>query len=156
MKRTTLATSIAAAFLAGMLPSSGFAAKCSGTNINNVISWEPSEVAKGTSTALLRAASTTVNDNPAAASHLVSGECIGSFLTTPDGKTQASGVCSRRDKDGDVLNEEWRATDGAGGKGEWKNVGGTGKFANARDSGQWEFSPLQGKMSAVRWTGDCK
>ena len=88
--------------------------------------------------------------------HLVSGECIGSFLTTPEGKTTGSGSCSRRDKDGDVLNEEWVATDGAGAKGTSKLVGGTGKFARAAGSLQWEFTPLQGKSSAVRWTGNCQ
>jgi hypothetical protein len=77
-------------------------------------------------------------------------------LTTPDGKTQGSGSCARRDQDGDVLNEEWVSTDGTGAKGTFKNVGGTGKFANAASVGQWEFTQLQGKMSAVRWVGNCR
>jgi len=137
-------------------PAVSFAAKCAGTNINNLVSWEPSEIAKGTTLAIMRLTSVTVSDDPSAAHHLVSGECIGQFLTTPDGKTVASGSCARRDKDGDVLNEEWVATDGTGNKGNWKNVGGTGKFSNARNSGQFEFSPLQGKMGAVRWVGNCQ
>jgi hypothetical protein len=57
---------------------------------------------------------------------------------------------------GDVLNEEWVSTDGAGAKGTWKNVGGTGKFAKAASTGQWEFTQLQGKMAAVRWVGNCQ
>ena len=137
-------------------PTVSFAGKCSGTNINNLVSWEPSEISKGTTLAIMRATSVTVGDDPSAAYHLVSGECIGQFLITPDGKTVASGSCARRDKDGDVLNEEWVATDGTGNKGTWKNVGGTGKFSNARNSGQFEFSPLQGKMGAVRWVGNCQ
>lgn len=137
-------------------PAVSLAGKCSGTNINNLVSWEPSEIAKGTTLAIMRATSVSVSDDPGAAYHLVSGECIGQFLTTPEGKTVASGSCARRDKDGDVLNEEWVATDGAGNKGNWKNVGGTGKFSNARNSGQFEFSPLQGKMGAVRWVGNCQ
>jgi hypothetical protein len=133
-----------------------FAGKCAGTNINNTLSWEPTEISKGTTLATFRTTSVTVSDDPGAAYHLVSGECIGSFLMTPDGKTQASGSCARKDKDGDVLNEEWTTVEGTGSKGVWKNVGGTGKFSNARNSGQWEFSPLQGKMGAVRWVGNCQ
>ena len=138
------------------VPAVSFAGKCSGTNINNLVSWEPSEISKGTILAIMRATSVTVSDDPSAAYHLISGECIGQFVTTPDGKTAASGSCARRDKDGDVLNEEWVATDGAGNKGTWKLTGGTGKFANAKGTAQWEFSPLQGKMGAVRWVGNCQ
>jgi hypothetical protein len=98
----------------------------------------------------------TVADDRSAPYHLVSGECIGTFLTTPDGKTQASGYCARKDKDGDVLNEEWVSTDGAGAKGTWKLAGGTGKFARAAGTAQWEFSQLQGKMATVRWVGNCQ
>ena len=138
------------------VPAVSFAGKCSGTNINNLVSWDSSEIAKGTTLATMRITSVTVSDDPSAAYHLVSGECIGQFLTTPDGKTTASGSCARRDKDGDVLNEEWVATDGAGNKGTWKLAGGTGKFANAKGAAQWEFSQLQGKMAAVRWVGNCQ
>jgi len=133
-----------------------FAGKCAGTNINNVVSWDQTEIAKGTTLATLRITSVTVGDDSGAPYHLVSGECIGTFLTTPDGKTQASGYCARRDKDGDVLNEEWVSTDGAGAKGTWKLAGGTGKFARAAGTAQWEFTPLQGKMAAVRWVGNCQ
>jgi hypothetical protein len=145
---------LSAAFFA--VPTAAFAGKCSGTNINNLVSWEPSEIGKGTTLAIMRITSVTVSDDPSAAYHLVSGECVGQFLTTPDGKTSATGSCARRDKDGDVLNEEWIATDGAGNKGTWKFAGGTGKFANTKGAAQWEFSQLQGKMAAVRWTGNCQ
>ena len=137
-------------------PAVSFAAKCSGTNINNLVSWEPTEISKGTTLAIMRITSVTVSDDPSAAYHLISGECVGQFLTSPDGKTLASGSCARRDKDGDVLNEEWVATDGIGNKGTWKLAGGTGKFANAKGTAQWEFSQLQGKMAAVRWVGNCQ
>ena len=138
------------------VPAVSFAGKCAGTNINNTVSWDETEIAKGTKLATWRGTSVTVSDDPKAPYHLVSGECIGSFLTTPDGNTRASGSCARRDKDGDVLNEEWVSTDGAGAKGNWKNVGGTGKFAKAASTGQWEFTQLQGKMAAVRWVGNCQ
>ena len=132
-----------------------FAAKCAGTNINNLVSWEPTEIEKGTKLSTLRITSVTVNDDPKAPNHLVSGECIGSFLIKPDGKTDVRVFCARKDKDGDVLNEEAWSTDGDGSKGTWKNVGGTGKFKNATGTAQWEVIPLQGKMAAVRWVGDC-
>lgn len=137
-------------------PAVSLAAKCAGTNINNLVSWEPTEIAKGTTLTTFRATSVTVSDDPSAAYHLVSGECVGSFLTAPDGKTTGSGTCARRDKDGDVLNEEWVTVEGSAGKGTWKLSGGTGKFANAKGTAQWEFSPLQGKMGAVRWVGNCQ
>ena len=55
-----------------------------------------------------------------------------------------------------MLYEEWISTDGAGSKGNWKNAGGTGKFARAANTAQWESTQLQGKMRAVRWVGDCQ
>jgi hypothetical protein len=137
-------------------PCASFAAKCAGTNINNLVSWEPTEINKGTTLATLRVTSVTVNDDPNAPNHLASGECIGSFLTKPDGKTDARVFCARRDKDGDVLNEEAMSVGGDGSKGTWKNVGGTGKFKNATGNAQWEVIPLQGKMAAVRWAGNCE
>jgi hypothetical protein len=138
------------------VPAVSFAGKCAGTNINNTISWDQTEIAKGTTLATWRATSVTVSDDPGVPYHLVSGECIGTFLMTPDGKTRASGTCARKDRDGDVLNEEWVSTDGTGGKGTWKNVGGTGKYATAAGTAQWEFNQLQGKMAAVRWVGNCQ
>jgi hypothetical protein len=154
MSRKFIGLGLLAALCA--VPGVSLAGKCSGTNINNLVSWEPSEIAKGTTLAIMRITSVTVSDDPGAAYHLIAGECVGQFVTTPDGKTAASGSCARRDKDGDVLNEDWVSTDGVGNKGTWKLAGGTGKFANARGSAQWEFSQLQGKMAAVRWVGDCQ
>jgi hypothetical protein len=138
------------------VPTLALAGKCAGTNVNNLISWDQTEISKGTTLATMRITSVTVGDDASAPYHMVSGECIGTFLTGPDGKTQASGYCARRDKDGDVLNEEWVATDGAGAKGTWKLAGGTGKFARATGTAQWEFTQLQGKMAAVRWVGNCQ
>jgi len=153
LKHKTVCIAVAVSCIA---PAAALAGKCAGTNINNLVSWDQTEIAKGTTLATFRITSVTVSDDPGAAYHLVSGECIGAFLTGPDGKTQASGFCARRDKDGDVLNEEWVATDGAGNKGTWKLAGGTGKFARAAGTAQWEFSQLQGKMASVRWVGNCQ
>ena len=137
-------------------PSVSFAGKCSGTNINNTISWEETEIANGSKLATWRGTSVIVSEDPRAPFHLASGECIGSFLINPDGKTRAAGNCARRDKDGDVLYEEW-IMDATGNKGTFKNVGGTGKYVNAAGTAQYEqLPPLQGKMSAVHWIGNCQ
>lgn len=134
-------------------PVVGLAAKCAGTNINNTVTWGPSEVIKGNTLSILRFTSVVVSDDASAPFHLASGECVGSFLTSPDGKTSASGFCARKDKDGDVLNEEWVVT----GKnvGALKMLGGTGKFAKAAGTAQWAHSQLYGTTAAVRWSGEC-
>jgi hypothetical protein len=59
-------------------------------------------------------------------------------------------------EEGDVLNEEWVSTDGTGGKGTGKYVGGTGKYGRTAGTTQWEFTQLQGRMAAVRWVGNCQ
>jgi hypothetical protein len=143
-------------------PVTGLAAPCSGTNINNTLSWEEIEIAEGSKLGIWRGASVVVSDDAKAPYHLIAGECIGTNLMTPDGNVRGSGFCARRDKDGDVLYEEWvqpagSVTEiGSVGKGTWKNVGGTGKFANAADTAKWEDIMSQGNHGAVRWEGDCK
>jgi hypothetical protein len=139
-----------------IVPSIAFSAQCAGTNINNLVSWDQTEIAKGTTHATLRLTSVTVSDDPGASNHLLSGECIGIYTMTPDGKSHGIGTCARVDKDGDVLNEEWVSTNDAGDKGTWKNTGGTGKFAKAANTARWEVIKLQGKLAAVRWIGNCQ
>jgi hypothetical protein len=134
------------------VPGLGSAAKCGGTNINNTVTWEPVEISKGTTLATSRVTSVIVSDDPKAPFHLVSGECIGTFLIV-EGKMRGGGSCARRDKDGDVLNEEWETV---GGKGTAKIAGGTGKFANTTGTTEWQNTQLHGKTAAVRWTGDCR
>lgn len=142
-------------FVCSVTSGTGFAGKCSGTNVNNLVSWDSTEIAKGTTLAVMRITSVTVSDDPGAPDHLVSGECVGSFLTTPDGKMQGSGSCARRDKDGDVLNEEWVSTDGTGSKGTSKNVGGTGKFAKAAGTAQWARACSKRRPRCDRFLAAC-
>lgn len=155
MTRLSEALSTSIFVAACLMPIAASAANCAGTNVNNLLSWDQTEIAKGTTLSVMRSTSVSMTDDASSKVHMVSGECIGSFLNAGEGRVQGSGHCARRDKDGDVLFEEWIATDGAGAKGTWKHTGGTGKFTRAAGSGQWAFSPLQGKMSAVRWTGNC-
>jgi hypothetical protein len=146
--------SLLAAWCAG--PAVSLAGKCAGTNINTMLSWEPNEISKGTTLTTFRHTSVIVSDDVSAPYHLLAGECIGAFLGTPDGKMQGSGSCARKDKDGDVLNEEFVMPAGTDFKGTWKLVGGTGKFANAAGTAQWQVIMSQGKMGAVRWVGNCQ
>ena len=137
-------------------PAVGMAAPCSGTNINTTLSWEPIEIAEGTQLAIWRGTSVIVSDDPKAPYHLAAGECIGSYLITPDGDSRASGSCARKDKDGDVLNETWVQPVGTESKGTFKNVGGTGKFSKTVSTANWEVIMLQDGKAAVRWEGDCQ
>lgn len=135
-------------------PAVALAAKCGGTNINNSVTWGPTEIAKGTTLSILRITSVIVSDDPSAPFHLVAGECVGSSISAPEGKTALSGFCARKDKDGDVLNEEW--TSSGGGMGTSKLLGGTGKFAKVTGSARWQHTPLYGTTAVVRWSGDCQ
>lgn len=141
------------------LPAVGHATRCSGTNINNTLMWEPKEIAKGTSVVAFRATSVILNHDTKSPFHLAAGECTGSFFTSPDGRIQGNGTCARKDKDGDVLTEEWTgASDGKSPvKGTSRVLGGTGKFAGYSYTGQWESVPLlPGRLAAVHWAGECK
>src|SRR5262245_606460 len=69
--------------------------------------------------------------------NLVTGQCSGTALTTPDGKVRSNGHCARHDKDGDTQSIEWSQGAGAD-KGMWKSTGGTGKFSGKTDSGWFQ------------------
>ena len=138
------------------VPAVGFAGKCAGNNINTMISWEPNELSKGLTLTTFKHTSVIVSDDPSAPYHLAAGECGGTLIATPDGKTQGWGHCARKDKDGDVLNEAWILPLGTDIKGTWKLVGGTGKYTNITGTASWEVVMSQGKMAAVRWVGNCQ
>lgn len=138
----------------GAVPVYVFGAKCAGSNINNSVTWTPADIVKGSTTSILRITSVTVSDDPSAPYHLVSGECVGAYLGAPEGKVRISGFCARKDKDGDVLYEEW--TSGGGGMGSSKFIGGTGKFAKTTGAFNWQHTPLYGTTAVVRWSGECQ
>jgi hypothetical protein len=71
-----------------------------------------------------------------------------------DGKTQQTGYCARRDKDGDTTSISFYWPPGAD-KGEWKSTGGTGKFAGKQGSGWAQVVLADGKNLVVKWGGDC-
>jgi hypothetical protein len=138
------------------IPTISFAAKCAGNNINNMIVWDSNELSKGVTLTTFRHSSVMVSENPAAPFHLAAGECGGTLIAMPDGKMQGWGHCARKDKEGDVLNEAWVLPLGTELKGSWKNVGGTGKYTDAADTGSFEVVMSQGKMAAVHWVGNCQ
>ena len=130
-----------------------YASPCGGININHTLTWEPTEIAKGISLVNWRGSSVTVSNDRKGPFHLLSGECKGTFYVVSGGGTHGSGSCARRDKDGDVLFEDFETT---GPKGTSKLVGGTGKFAKATGTFQHENIRLQGSTAAVPWSGDCR
>jgi len=130
-----------------------YASPCGGININHTLTWEPTEIVKGSSLANWRGSSVIVSNDPKGPFHLLSGECKGTFYVAADGGIRGSGSCARRDKDGDVLFEDFETT---GPKGTSKLVGGTGKFAKATGTFQHENIPLQGRTAAVPWSGECR
>lgn len=136
------------------LPAAGLAAPCAGTNINHTLTWSPSEVVKGIKISIVKLTSVIVSDDPAAAFHLASGECVGAVLFHGDGTRSANGFCTRKDKDGDLLKEKWEVS--GRGDGASTLLGGTGKFAKTSGSWKWQVTPLYGPTAAVRWTGDCR
>ncbi len=131
------------------------AAKCSGHNINNALLFESSELANGTTLTTMRLSSVHVSEDTSSPLHLAAGECAGALTATPDGKTQGQGYCMRKDKDGDVYNEQWNLAPGAE-KGTWKLVGGSGKYASMSGSGWWQVTMSEGNLAAVRWVGTCQ
>jgi hypothetical protein len=87
--------------------------------------------------------------------NLATGECSGTTLQTEDGKTQSSGYCARRDKNGDTQSISFRQAPGTD-KGEWKATGGTGKFAGKQNSGWYQMVRADGNMLVTKWGGDCQ
>jgi hypothetical protein len=67
-----------------------------------------------------------LNNDPSAPSHLAVGTCI---LTS----------CTYKDKDGDSWTRESRWPPGGWAKLTWKDVKGTGKYANSKNSGRAEM-----------------
>ena len=138
------------------LPSIAFAAdNCSGYYLETNETTESTEIAKGTTLLSFRSTNIGVTDNPNDPMNMTAGECSGAGIVTPDGKFQGRGLCVRKDKDGDVFMWQWDAPAGAQ-RGTWAVVGGTGKFANTKNSGWYEPSLSQGKMSGGRWGGTCQ
>lgn len=126
---------------------------CTGYDVLVTQTAETADLGKGHTLTFVRQASVLITED-APIFNLVSGECQGSILTTPDGKARASGHCARRDKDGDTQSIEWAQAPGAQ-RNMWKLTGGTGKFAGKTGSGWAEGVRSDGKIYVVKWGGTC-
>ena len=126
---------------------------CTGYDNLATLSAETLDLGNGHTLTVFRQVSMLTSEN--SIYNLATGECSGAALTTPDGKTRATGYCARRDKDGDTASIEFAQAAGAD-KGTWKSTGGTGKFAGKTDSGWWQDVRSDGKMTITKWGGTCK
>ena len=146
------------AILIGMSVSAGNPAlaadNCTGYDNLVTLSAETLDLGNGHTLMVLRQTSAlTSEDTPVW--NLVTGECSGTVLSTPNGKVQGLGYCLRRDKDGDTASIEWGLAPGAE-RGYWKFTGGTGKFASRGGSGWAELARADGKIEQYKWGGTCK
>ena len=135
----------------GLLCGPALADNCNGRYTNVTVSSEVLEVAKGhTVTFFVTRTSTTSDNSPFNAV----GECGGYFLTMPDGKVRASGICTRKGNNGDSESDVFSLEPGAE-RGVWKLVAGTGAFAGKNDSGWWQGLVDDGKANTGTWGGTC-
>jgi len=130
---------------------SAWADNCTGYDASTNLSLETLDLGHGLKQTSVRSTSILISEN--SIFNMLAGECAGTILQTEDGKTQAAGYCSRRDKDGDTESISWHQDPGAE-KGEWKATGGTGKFAGKEDNKGWYQAVFgDGKHSITRWGG---
>lgn len=135
------------AALASIATFSANAENCVGRYNNFIHTLSTVELAKGhTQTSFIFSSITTSDNSPMNAA----GECSGYALTTPDGKTRVTGICSRKTKDGDSFSDAWVLEPGAD-KGTFKLVGGTGVFAGKTWSGWWQGTLEDGKMASGKF-----
>lgn len=127
---------------------------CTGYDNLVTVSAETVDLGNGHTLTVLRQHSALTSED-APLWNLVTGECSGTVLTTPDGKARAVGHCLRRDKDGDSASIEWGLQPGAE-RGYWKFTGGSGKFAQRGGSGWAEMVRTDGKIEQYKWGGTCK
>lgn len=127
---------------------------CSGHYINVPQSADVTDLGNGNSLVVFKNVSLNVADDKSSPLHMTAGTCVGTALTI-NGATNASGRCSRTDKDGDVYSFEWTLPAGAD-KGTYNFVGGTGKYANTKWAGWWQETMTGDKAAGGSWGGNCK
>jgi len=134
-------------------PNVSIADNCTGYDVLVTQTAETTDLGQGHKLTLIRQTS-LITSQDAPIYNLNSGECQGSLLATPDGKTRGNGHCARRDKDGDTVSIEWAQAPGEQ-RSLWKITGGSGKFANKTGSGWGEGVRSDGKIYVVKWGGTC-
>lgn len=132
-----------------------YADNCTGMDVQVARTSETTDLGNGHAITIVKLYSQTVSADCSKCNG-TTGECSGTVLTTPDGKTQSMGYCARRDKDGDTVSSSWHRAPGAD-KGTWKTIGGTGKYADSvGDSGWWQNAWDDGVMFTNAWGGTCQ
>jgi hypothetical protein len=151
MSRSMLLVSTAILSL-GIMGVSAWADNCTGYDALVSQSAETIDLGKGVKQTSIRSQSVLFSND--SMYNLVAGECAGTMLQTEDGKVQQTGYCSRRDEDGDTQSIAFQFSPGAE-KGEWKSIGGTGKFAGKQGAGWVQPVLMDGKTLVVKWGGEC-
>ena len=82
----------------------------------------------------------------------LSGQCTGGAVVYADGSVEAEGLCAVEDTAGDVLTYTFSQGRTAR-MGTFVRKGGTGKYANARESGWYKPVSLNGEVTTGNWGG---
>ncbi len=82
----------------------------------------------------------------------LSGQCTGGAVIYPDKTIEAEGLCAVEDVDGDVLAYAFTQARGQM-EGQYVRKGGTGKFADSRETGWFRPLRLEGEITKGQWGG---
>ncbi len=82
----------------------------------------------------------------------LSGQCAGGALMYPDRTIEAEGLCVVEDIEGDTLTYAFTMPRGQM-DGHYIRKGGTGKFADSRESGWFRPVKLEGEITRGEWGG---
>lgn len=155
MNRFSRVVFVPAVTVGSFLPCVTFAAdNCTGYDISATTMADTRDVGEGMTLTTFQQENVVMSVDTPNYQNLT-GQCAGTVLTMPDGRIFVTGHCVRRDKDGHTQAIEWGQAAGAE-KGSWKELGGTGKFANAQGTGWFQEAHADGKSSVVKWGGTCK
>lgn len=96
--------------------------------------------------------STQMNAGDGSKYNNLSGQCTGGAVMYPDRTVEAEGLCAVEDVDGDVLTYAFTQARGQM-EGKYTRKGGTGKFADSRESGWFRPIKLDGEITKGNWGG---
>jgi hypothetical protein len=143
------------ALLLAFLPAPALHAadNCSGFYGNELVNSDTVELASGAKITFFSDHGTVSSADSA---HNGIGGCGGYVYATADGKGWAAGSCTRVDAKGDNWSYSFFEDLSANGKGSWKGITGTGRFAgNEKSAGWYQGTAMAGKTSTGKWGGTC-
>jgi hypothetical protein len=129
-----------------------FSEKCSGTyhNVGDVA--DTHDLGNGVTLTAWSAFSSNYDNGT---NEIRPGACTGYTLTMADGNFRVVYACARKTSDGSVAVDEGSLEPGAE-RGTWKITSATGSLAKTLgDSGWWQGTIQDGKVSAGIWGGNC-